>query len=125
VVAKVRHLLERNKKRTDDQGERGVSGSLEEMGLPDIVQVLHQGRKTAGLRVTGDGNTGTVFFEDGAIVDCAFKDLRGDDAFYGLVTVTKGTFTIDPKATSDKHTIQVSAEMLLLEGMRRLDEAGR
>jgi response regulator RpfG family c-di-GMP phosphodiesterase len=125
VVTKVRYLLERNKRTKEGPSERGVSGSLEEMALPDIVQVLHQGRKSAGLRVMGDGHTGTVFFEDGVIVDCSFKEHRGDLAFYELVGLSKGSFTIDPKAKSDQHTIQMSAEMLLLEGMRRLDEASR
>ena len=46
VVTKVRHQLEASKQRRENQqGGRGVSGSLEEMSLPDIVQVLHQGRK--------------------------------------------------------------------------------
>jgi response regulator RpfG family c-di-GMP phosphodiesterase len=125
VVAKVRHLLEHSYRRRESQNGRGVSGSLEEMALPDIVQVLHQGRKSGAIRIKSDGKSGMVFFEDGAIVDCTWNELRGDSAFYDLVGIHKGTFTIDPKAKSQERTIQMSAEMLLLEGMRRLDEASR
>jgi response regulator RpfG family c-di-GMP phosphodiesterase len=125
VVAKVRHLLERSQRRKESQEGRGVSGSLEEMALPDIVQVLHQGRKSGAVGVRSEGQSGAVYFEDGAIVDCTCGTTRGDQAFYDLVGISKGAFTIDPKARTDERTIQVSAEMLLLEGMRRLDEASR
>src|SRR5690606_34801424 len=57
VVAKVRHLLERTHQQRESQEGRGVSGSLEEMALPDIVQVLHQGRKTGALRIKSDGQS--------------------------------------------------------------------
>jgi ribosomal protein L21E len=122
VVAKVRHLLEQSHRKRE---ARGVSGSLEEMSLPDIVQVLHQGRKTGALKLSSDGKTGAVYFKDGTIVDAVWGDENGEEAFYAIVCVTRGGFTIDPEAIPPEATIQVSPEMLLLEGMRRLDEAGR
>jgi DNA-binding response OmpR family regulator len=122
VAAKVRHMLEQRHKQ---RAVRGVSGSLEEMSLPDIVQVLHQGRKTGALKLSGEGQSGTIYFKDGAIVDAAFGDLSGADAFYGIVGVKKGDFTIDPTVVPGEKTINTSPEMLLLEGLRRLDEAGR
>ncbi len=122
VVAKVRRLLEQTE---SVERVRGVSGSLEEMGLPDIVQILHQGRKTCALELEADGQSGTVFFKEGAIVDVSWRGLRGDEAFYAVVAVSKGRFTIDQSVQPTERTVQSSPEMLLLEGMRRLDEAGR
>jgi response regulator RpfG family c-di-GMP phosphodiesterase len=122
VVAKVRHLLEQSHRKRE---VRGVSGSLEEMSLPDIVQVLHQGRKTGALKLSSEGKTGAVFFKDGTIVDAVWGDEHGEEAFYAIVCVTKGGFTIDPEAIPPEAAIQISPEMLLLEGMRRLDEASR
>jgi DNA-binding response OmpR family regulator len=122
VVAKLRRLLEQAqaKKRV-----RGVSGSLEEMGIPEIVQILHQGRKTGALVVESEGEQGTIFFKDGSIVDAAWQRLRGEAAFYGIVRIVRGGFTIDPSVTPPEKVITASPEMLLLEGMRRMDEANR
>jgi response regulator RpfG family c-di-GMP phosphodiesterase len=122
VIAKLRRILEQTKAA---RRVRGVSGSLEEMSIPDIVQILHQGRKTGALELSSDGEKGTVFFKDGAVVDATFRGLRGEDAFYALVGVTKGEFFVDPTVVPADRVIQASAEMLLLEGMRRMDEAGR
>jgi DNA-binding response OmpR family regulator len=122
VVAKVRRILEQSQK----AGRvRGVSGSLEEMGIPDLVQILHQGRKSGALRLSAEGDEGTIFFKDGAIMDATFKELKGEAAFYALVGITRGEFTVDPSVSPPEKTIQSSPEMLLLEGMRRLDEASR
>jgi response regulator RpfG family c-di-GMP phosphodiesterase len=122
LIAKLRRILEQTKAA---RRVRGVSGSLEEMAIPDIVQILHQGRKTGALELNSDGEKGAVFFKDGAVVDATFRGLRGDEAFYALVGVTRGEFFVDPSVLPAERVIQASAEMLLLEGMRRMDEAGR
>jgi response regulator RpfG family c-di-GMP phosphodiesterase len=122
VVAKLRRLIEQAQ---GAKHVRGVSGSLEEMGIPDIVQILHQGRKTAALHLTSEGEQGTIFFRDGSIVDATWRGLRAEPAFYALVGIAKGGFTIDPTAVPPEKVIQASPEMLLLEGMRRMDEASR
>lgn len=120
IVAKVRRLLEQSQ---SARRGRGVSGSLEEMGLPDIVQILHQGRKTGALKLSSGGEEGAIYFKEGAIVDCAWRKLKGAEAFYALVGITKGEFMIDPSVVPPERVIDASPEMLLLEGMRRLDEA--
>ncbi len=122
VVAKLRRLLEQSQ---SAKRVRGVSGSLEEMAIPDLVQILHQGRKTGALQLSSDGEQGSVFFKDGTIVDAIFRALRGEEAFYAIVGVSTGEFTIDPTVQPPEKVIQSSPEMLLLEGMRRLDEASR
>ena len=122
VVAKLRRLLEQSQ---SAKRVRGVSGSLEEMSIPDIVQILHQGRKTGALYLTSDGEQGTIFFKDGGIVDASWRGLRGEEAFYAVVGVVKGGFTIDPSVAPPEKVIKASPEMLLLEGMRRMDEANR
>ena len=122
VVAKLRRLLEQSQ---SARRVRGVSGSLEEMAIPDLVQILHQGRKTGALQLSSEGEQGSIFFKDGAIVDAFFKNLKGENAFYAIVGISKGEFTIDPTVQPPEKVIQASPEMLLLEGMRRLDEASR
>jgi len=50
-------------------------------------------------------------------------NLRGEEAFYAMLTLDSGDFQLDPTFRAPSAVIQASPEALLLEGMRRLDEA--
>lgn len=122
LVAKARQILSRA---AEPASARGVSGSLTEMSLPDVVQILSNGRKTGRLILRSGGKSGEISFGEGAIWDARFGELSGEDAFYSLVTLTVGDFRLDPEHVPKERKIQHSTESLLLEGMRRLDESGR
>ncbi|MCC6216025.1 MAG: DUF4388 domain-containing protein [Polyangiaceae bacterium] len=122
LVAKLRQIIEREAK---GHGPRGVSGSLVEMGLPDIVQVLWHGRKTGSLKIRSAGEAGEIHFVGGAIFNAMWGSLRGTEAFYAMLKLADGDFAMDPNFTASQQVIHESPEALLLEGMRRLDEAGR
>ncbi|MEM9071532.1 MAG: HD domain-containing phosphohydrolase [Myxococcota bacterium] len=118
VAAKVRQILSKGP-------ARGVSGSLTEMSLPDVIQILSNGRKTGRLVIRAGGKSGEVHFGEGMIWDAKYDGLRGEEAFYGMLTLTDGEFQLDPAFKPERRVIQDATESLLLEGMRRLDEAGR
>jgi len=118
VAAKVRQILSKS-------ASRGVSGSLSEMSLPDVIQVLSNGRKTGRLVVRSNGKVGEVHFGDGMIWDAKYDGHRGEEAFYGMLAVVGGEFELDPAFQPKRRVIQDATESLLLEGMRRLDEAER
>ena len=107
------------------QGQRGVTGSLTEMSLPDMVQVLWHGRKTGSLRIRSGGEAGEIHFVEGAIYNAMWESLRGEEAFYAMLTLTAGEFALDPNFVAPHQLVQASPEALLLEGMRRLDEGER
>lgn len=121
LAAKLKALLEQ---RSAAQATRGVSGSLREMGLPELVQVLSHGRKTGRLEVRSGAETGDVDFLDGAIVNASWGPIRGEEAFYALAALPDGDFKIDPAHRPTSRVIDQSSESLLLEAMRRMDEAG-
>jgi response regulator RpfG family c-di-GMP phosphodiesterase len=103
----------------------GVSGSLSDMSLPDLVQILAHGRKTGRLNVTSGGTRGEIHFVQGDIYDAVIGRLRGEDAFFAMLRFREGEFVLDPSFTATSRTVQATAEMLLLEGLRRLDEGNR
>ncbi|MBI4704648.1 MAG: DUF4388 domain-containing protein [Deltaproteobacteria bacterium] len=120
LVAKLMQLLE---KKAAAIAPRGVSGSLSEMGLPDIVQVLWHGRKTCALHVKSGECNGEVHFKEGQIVDAVCGDATGEVAFYRLLVLRdKGSFQVDPEFVPRRKRIDASPEALLLEGMRLIDE---
>ncbi len=121
LVAKVRQLLAQ---RTGRQST-GVSGSLAELAFTDVVQVLSQGRKSGVLRLRSGTETGEVHLSDGAVFHAQWGGQRGEAAFFSLIRLTTGEFALDPTARVAARTIQSSVEMLLLEGLRRFDEASK
>jgi response regulator RpfG family c-di-GMP phosphodiesterase len=103
----------------------GVSGSLTEMALPDVVQILFHGRKTGKLSIRSEGKRGEIHFCDGQIYDASFGDSMREQAFYEMLRLSGGDFELDPNFRASERKIELSPESLLLEGMRRLDEAHR
>jgi response regulator RpfG family c-di-GMP phosphodiesterase len=120
LVTKLKQIIER---RGRVGGSRGVSGSLEEMALPDIIQVLWHGRKSGSLKIQAPSGNGEIHFVEGQIYNALFGKKRGTEAFYAMVALDAGQFNVDPSFVATQRVIEESPEGLLLEGMRRLDEA--
>jgi response regulator RpfG family c-di-GMP phosphodiesterase len=118
-VTKLKQIIERGARR---KGSRGVAGSLQEMGLPDIVQVLWHGRKSGSLKIRAQEGSGEIHFVEGAIYNALYGSKRGAEAFYAMVALKAGDFAVDPSFVATQRVIEDSPEGLLLEGMRRMDE---
>jgi len=111
--------------RTKKPGGRGVSGSLQEMSLPDVIQILGNGRKGGRLKVRSGTLQGELMFQDGSIHDARFGDLGGAEAVYGILRLMDGDFELEPDTTPVEDVIGIPTHHLLLEAMRRLDEEQR
>jgi response regulator RpfG family c-di-GMP phosphodiesterase len=124
VAAKASRIIadSRTKK---PRGGRGVAGSLQEMALPDLIQVLANGRKSGVLKVHSGRLHGEMMFQDGSIHDAVFGDLTGAEAVYGILRLTDGDFALEPQTTPVADAIGIPTHHLLLEAMRRLDEDQR
>ena len=119
LVAKLRTILERE---AGSKGRRGVSGSLAEMSLPEMVQVLWHGRKTGALKIRAGTDAGEIHFVAGNVYNALWQNLRGEEAFYAMLGLKEGDFALDPNFQAPQQVILESPESLLLEGMRRMDE---
>ena len=118
LVAKLKALLDQRA----TKGARGVSGNLREMGLPELVQVLVQGRKGGKLKIRAGNDLGEIHFAEGDVVNAFWGKLRGEEAFYAMLKLQDGDFGLDPSFKPQGRAITENAESLLLEGMRRMDE---
>ena len=125
VAAKIERYALQTKQRPATERMRGVQGSLREMSLPEVIQIFGNGRKTGRLSIASDGKRGEVFFNEGMVYDASYEGLEGADAVYAMLSLLDGEFFLDPSVTREENKIGMSAEGLLLEGMRRLDEATR
>ena len=97
-------------------------GSLAELHLPDVIQLLTVSGKTGAFRLIDGTREGTIFIEDGQIVHAELENDIGEDALYWLVLWSHGEFRFEPGVTTTRRTINKSNTNLLMEAAQRLDE---
>src|SRR5918992_3783566 len=99
-------------------------GSLKELPLPDIIQLVSVSGKTGvfSLRRNGDDDTGEIYLRGGQIVHAHVGDLQGEEAMYELAIWPEGEFVFTPGKETELTTIQKSNTNLLMEAARRIDE---
>lgn len=103
----------------------GVVGSLKQMNVVEIVQSLELGRKTAVVEVQpARGVRGSIACQAGRVVYAMCGALVGDEAFYELVAWKDGFFRIHYGGESPPPNIHAPTQFLVLEALRRIDEAG-
>jgi pSer/pThr/pTyr-binding forkhead associated (FHA) protein len=105
---------------------KSMSGSIEEIPLPDLLQLLSTSRKSGVLVVRSDVGVGKVFLRKGQIYFASIDDSFNTGprkAMYRMLAWVQGSFDLDPpdeRAVADE--LSDSTEGLLMEGMRQLDE---
>ena len=97
-------------------------GSLKELPLPDIIQLVSVSGKTGKFTLTRDGDRGYIYLKNGQMVHSLVGDLIGEEAIYALAIWNAGEFQFNPGEEPDRQTITKSNTNLLMEAARRLDE---
>ena len=97
-------------------------GSLKELPLPDIIQLVSVSGKTGKFTLTRDHERGFIFLKNGQMVHASVGDLVGEEAIYTLAIWNSGDFQFNPGEEPDRQTISKSNTNLLMEAARRLDE---
>lgn len=130
-----------------------IEGPLQELGLPDVFQLLDLSRKTGLLRVSSRtlGDEGTIYFEGGRVVHAALRSkphgapegtpdratprelqrrarAQIENVVFDLMGWTEGFFRFEDRDLSELAAItsvSVATESLLMESARRIDEWSR
>jgi response regulator RpfG family c-di-GMP phosphodiesterase len=123
LAGKLRRIGQQPKASNDVNA--GVAGSLRDLALPDLVQILFHGRKSGRLMVKSQGRGGELHFQDGKIAHALIDSLTGEEAVYEMLGFAEGSFNLDPSFVPTTVTINANPEMVMLEGLRRLDEKNR
>jgi hypothetical protein len=114
-------------RRTSQQ--RTMSGSIEEVPLPDLLQLFGTSKKSGVLVIRTDDNIGRIYLKKGIVAYAIINEL--DDvqplkSLYRMLTWPKGLFDLDPaedRVFASEMTQGV--QEILIEGMRQLDEFNR
>ena len=106
---------------------RPMAGVIEEIPLPDLLQLLSTSRKNGALTVNNSGTIGKIYLRKGAIYYATIDNdfgLSPQQAIYRMLTWETGAFELEPNVELKvMDEIKESTEGLLMEGMRLLDEA--
>jgi CheY-like chemotaxis protein len=106
-----------------EEEEQGFVGHVRDLQLVDIIQIGCLGRLTIGISVQSGNRTGNIFIKGGEIVHAESASVVGEEALYLMLGWKAGRFTTEVGAEPAVETIDARWEQLLLEGMRRRDDA--
>lgn len=105
---------------------RTMSGSIDEVPLPDLLQLFSTSKKNGALVIRTEEDIGRIFLQKGVIYYATINDL-GELApikcIFRMLTWQKGLFDFDASDTREfPKPVEVTVQEILMESLRQLDE---
>ncbi len=100
-------------------------GDVQQVSIADLLQLLSMNRRTGSLSLTTANGAGEVQLVEGEVADAFFRRLEGTKALLRLLAEEEGSFTFVASDGSVPRRIQEPTRLLLMDGMRQIDEARR
>lgn len=100
-----------------------MTGNLEEIPLPDLMQLFGTSRKDGTLVVHSE-RVGRLHLRDGEVIDASIdgSTLIPAKAAYRMLSWTFGTFALEPVDSNATERMRMTAQAYLMEGFRQQDE---
>ncbi len=102
-----------------------MTGTLGLFSLVDLFQLLAGASRTGRLVVEHPRGDARIYFEKGDVTHAAFDGVEGEEAVYALFLDERGTFAFSTGLPAPRRTVSLGTRNLVLEAVRRLDEARR
>jgi CheY-like chemotaxis protein len=115
--------------RRESAARREVEGQLAQIPLADLIQLFHLNRRSGVVELTRTGaggarESGALWVRDGNLVHATVgAHVQGEKALFRLLGWRDGRFTFTAEANAPATTLSTPTRVLLLEGLRQLDEA--
>ncbi len=125
LVARVENILAREATRRGAKAaprRRGITGDLENLSLPDVLQMLALGMKTACVTLQSGKKKGVLWFLNGSVVHAKLDRTTGVDAMDKMLRWKSGNFSIEHGVETEKRTIEMDTMHLLIECLHKIDE---
>jgi DNA-binding response OmpR family regulator len=124
VILRTRRLVRAARQETERVMLRGV---LTELGLPSLLTMLEQDRKSGNLMLTRNEIIAWIAFSQGRIVRARSSEPAPDarSVLMSVLDWVDGYFELSSGTPAGTAEIDESVTHLLLEHARRRDEAGR
>lgn len=105
---------------------RTMSGTIDEVPLPDLLQLFATSKKSGLLTLRKDESIGRVYLRQGKVYFASIndnQDISPLKSMYRLLTWERGAFDFGPAEDKEfVEEIDEPLEMILMEGMRQIDE---
>lgn len=102
-----------------------MTGTLGLFSLADLFQLLSGAGRSGRLSVEHPLGEARMYFERGEVRHAEFGSLEGEEAVYALFGDERGSFEFRSGLPAPRVTIGKGTQNLVLEAVRRLDEARR
>lgn len=106
-----------------NQNTEGLKGTLDDINLFDFVQMIILSRKQKLISVSDPitKQTGKLYVSFGEIIHAECGDLKGEEAFYSIMAMKRGSFKDELWKDTDR-TIKSKPMKLFMEASRRIEE---
>ena len=103
----------------------GMAGRLSEMPPSELAQTLNLNQKTGRLSLTLPDGPAELVFHNGDLVQARYNSEQGQKAFFSIIAESEGRFQFHTKLSEEENKLPALGAFmeLLLEGLRRMDEA--
>jgi len=105
---------------------RTMSGTIDEVPLPDLLQLFSTSKKSGALVVRTEEDIGRIFLQKGLIYYATINDLSDlapIKCIFRMLTWQKGLFDFDASDTREfPKPVDVTVQEILIESLRQLDE---
>lgn len=108
---------------------RTMAGSINEIPIPDLLQLLGSSKKSGVLVVKSEEDVGKLFLRKGDLVAAVINDMwdvPGLKSAFRMITWGTGSFELIPLEahTPATHELErpVTVQEVLMEGLRQIDE---
>ncbi len=106
------------------RNEQLLFGSLSQLSVPDLLQTAEVGRRSGTISFQHDGDKGQIWLRDGMVVNAFIDDATApEEAVYQIILWDSGTFEANFGDVEVEARFSLPPSELVLEAMRRLDEA--
>ena len=103
----------------------GLTGSLAQWPLPDILNMLCSSRQAGRIELTDGPNRADVYIRDGAIVHAASGVEVGEAVIATVMTWGRGGFSFEPRVATSQVTVIRPLADVLEEAQREVEERER
>jgi len=100
----------------------GLQGSLKDFDITDILQLIHMNKKEGCLEIVTADDKGYIYVEGNIVKHSETTDRTGENAVQRILMWTEGRFEFIPDKKSDKKSVLVPIQHLMLEAARKIDE---
>lgn len=99
-----------------------LRGTLAELGIVDLIQFPHSGRKSGKLMIKTNGQEAKLYYDQGALVHVTLGDLTGMDALVRVIDWQEGTFEFVSDEMATVTSIERDLHRTLMTALKLHDE---